>query len=197
MRKVTISVYEFSELSDASKEVAIENYRSQSQEWDNPFEDFDEGLDYAEQGFSKIETRISLHSQGGGVSFDSVVDLSKFVPDRVKNNPSLLRLVKNNVTVTTEANDSNSYSFPAESDVKMSDEIEYHRELPRVQDFLEKMLHNIRQEYMKICKELEKQAYEEEEGFFGDERIESDIEANEYEFLASGERFVLEHLIED
>lgn len=197
MRKVTIPVYEFSELSNAAKEVAIDNHRSQLQEWDNPFDDFDEGLDYGERGFSKIETRISLHSQGSGVSFDSVVDLSKFVPDRVKNNPSLLRLVKSYVTATTRANRSNAYSFPAESDVEMSDEIEYHRKLPRIWDFLETMLLNIQREYMELCKELEKKAYEEEEWFFGDEKIEGDIEANEHEFLANGERFELEHLVED
>ena len=188
MRTVRTKVYKFDELSAEAQIEAIQNFRNINNSDDFWFdvilEGFKEKLDII--GFSDATIQFSgFWSQGDGLSFDAIVNVSKFA------------------TTTNEIRVSKliDFGFIDEFTIeKTSFANHYSHEKTRYIDYstcngdnlneeLEKLCNKIESKRLYLCREfysiLEKEYYFLE----SDECVKETIILNEYEFLKDGAKF--------
>lgn len=193
MRTIETKIYKFNELNDEAKEKAISDHRVFEQEQFNPDLDY-----YKEQveskGFKNAKIFYSgFCSQGDGASFDCEIDLIKFITDNKKQLPLLYKILnsKRNLYDYIEANiEKNSYANHNSHKKTRYTEVVIQNVDKRIESVLIKEVAML-EEFIEIarlsaCDLIYNGLEKEWNDINSDECIKETIEANEYEFFATG-----------
>jgi len=191
MRTIRTKVYQFNELNDDAKEVAINWYREKNRV---DLGLFNEGAKekIEDIGFlGNVELRYSLsNSQGDGLSFscdyfDKLNEL--FIEVLGQGKEKTINCIINNCLFKLTGN-TGHYCFASTSDIDYYLE-DKEREYYRVTHIVRKVCKDLKGIYMKLCEDLEKDAYIDIEYQLSDDYIAEELIENEYEFTKSGKRF--------
>ena len=193
MRTIRTKVYQFNELNDEAKQVAIENYRNNNHEVE--FDAFREScIEQAiDTGFEYISLQYSLgYSQGDGLSFGAknCTIIEKLILEVLgTGKEKTANLLSENIYFSLHANNGH-YTYASKSD------IDFYFDFPttlqntdNLDKLAEKVLDKLQTIYMDLCKKLEKQGYSEIEYQNSDEYISENLISNEYEFTKEGNIF--------
>jgi len=188
MREIKVKVFKFDELSEESKEKAIEVWYS-SEDYCFLEDDILSELEFFdEEGiFSNVKLSYSLSwSQGDGLSFSSDIDLEKFIDKiyevKIPNwkKRALLTYINK---VTTKWN-TGHYCSCHESDV--TSELSGYDERERLECYFKSIFEHIQQYYLDTCKQLEKYGYSVLEYRMDNKEFSENCECNDYEFYEDG-----------
>lgn len=196
----TYNVYSFAELSSEAKEKAIEEIRKGRCKFGEPLYFFEEYcIDFAENaGFINPDFQYSLnYCQGDGLSFAAKGFELKRLKDLFLNHlgegkEKTALLLAKNCSISIKGN-TGFYCFASKSDVDLW--IENYTSsinctnIENIDEVCKCVLSELENIYMDVCNELEKAGYAEVEYYFSDKCIIDHIEANELEFLESGEQY--------
>ena len=192
MRTVRTKIYQFNELNDKAKQVAIENFRDNQQEI---FLDFfnEYCLEQIEEaGFKgKVSLNYSLsYSQGDGLSFnaeyfDKLNDIFKEVLGEAKQKS--IDAIINESSFTLKSTN-NYYCYASKNDLDFTLE-NYSREYKNIDLVIGKVREKLEDLYINLCKDLENKGYSEIEYQNSDEYITEEIINNKYEFTENGNLF--------
>lgn len=184
----TDTVYEFSELSEASQQKALEQIAQGNHELfdsDQLLDTFKETL--TEWGFPTETVEFSLsYSQGDGVAFYGNIALEKYLrktKQLTKFRERLRRIPFDNVEATIGRNSfGHHYSHynTMQLDLVLYDATEWQES--QAEDWTDIILEDIRT----VSRQLEKLGYAELEHVASRDYIIEQIEANEWEFTADG-----------
>lgn len=191
-RTIRTKVYQFNELSDKAKQIAIEKERNDFYEYGEPLFMFD---DYCterakEYGFydCKFQWRIS-YSQGDGLSFSGRMDAKELIEQRYPHlKKSIINALCDNITIEIKGN-TGHYCYAAKSDVDVWMDNYSRNEYNNIQILVDELKNHLEDRYMKLCKELEAEAYSWIESENEDTAIIDRLTSNEYEFTEDGRRF--------
>lgn len=193
MRTIRTKVYLFNELSKDAQQKAIEQVRNRKEVCLDFFND-DAVSKIEEVGFyGDVQLQYSLsYCQGDGLSFsckgiEETVLFSFFAEVLGAGKEKTAKVIMDNCYFVNTGNDGH-YCFASKSDIDYYLE-SYKAEYKNVNEVVGKVLEKIENLYIDLCKELEKQGYDEIEYQYSDEEIIEDIIANEYEFLKDGTRY--------
>jgi len=191
MKTVKTKVYQFKELSDEAKEKAIEDFRKKQWEFGEYLHFFGEYCQEQakERGFNDIELQYSLSwSQGDGLSFKCEnFDIEKFVNKHVPKEKKMLKRALIDYLFVKITGNTGHYCYASKSDIDLY--MDASTETPNIDKYVETLRIHLEDEYLSLCKELEKSGYDEIEYQDSDKAIIETIEANEYEFEEDGSRF--------
>lgn len=195
MKTVTkeYKVYKYDELSEKAKEKVRENF----------------GVNYAD-----IQTSIMKESftyfisenhpyfiepifqwslcccQGDGLSFECKIDLEVYL---IQNKPNMKASVKSALCEAVynlhSLGNNGRYCYANKNQIDYEYNYQYGKEFPRLYELLDNIVDEIREKYIDVCDELEKQGYSQYEYLYSDEYARETSEANEYEYLENGELF--------
>lgn len=189
-RTIRTKVYKFNELSEEAKKVAIEEERRSYMEYGEPLYMFD---DYCkekakEYGFYDCKFQWSLsYSQGDGLSFSGSIDADDLIKMAMPNlKKSIACAISKNIVIEIKGNTAH-YSYAAKSDVDVW--LEANKDYPHIDDIVHELRTYLKELYMQLCRELEKDGYSWIEEEDKDERIIERIEANEWEYTKNGKVF--------
>lgn len=196
MEKITkeYTVYKYDELSEEAKE-KVRNYFGQSDvdisfQTDILNEDFNYQIEEKYPYFVDAKFSWSLACcQGDGLSFSCDIDLGKYLDIHYPNmKTSVYDALCNAVYNLHSEGNKGHYCYARK------DQIEYDynyssREFPKLYAILEKIVDEIREEYITICKEFEKQGYSAYEYLYSDEYAKNTCESNEHRFFENGKFF--------
>lgn len=197
MRVVEEKIYKFSELSETIQTSLIEKELKYRYEYSDCLMFFvDSCQSQAEKkGFNDIELIYSFsHCQGDGLSFScSDFDLSEFLNSEackdLKLKDSQKDIFLNYFNLTIEQNNGR-YAFCSDSDVEfLLDEYSSFAciNLNNIEDLAEKIQEKIRDLYLNLCADFEKQGYAELEHYYCKDNIKACIIENDFEYYSSGE----------
>ncbi len=182
-------VYSFAELSEEAKKTALEKLRNTNVDeefWsDCVLEDATEQL--AEMGYKYARVYFSgFWSQGDGASFECTVDVPAWLKHASPvNKEKFLKLADISLYAGIKTSGRCSHEYSMTIDIEQVEYVEGLGDL--VGELGEAILEDARHEARLIYKKLEK----EYEYLTSDDAVIETIEANEYEFLASGKMFTL------
>lgn len=189
----TIDVYSFNELSESSKQKAINDYlNSDCFEYDLSFfkEDIENQL--KELNIEMTDLTYSLsHSQGDGLSFSSEFDVKHYVDLCFTELSEKRKSILIDLIHKIESNKNNGrYCYATKTGIEIIvnyDSLsEYkHRNIYKYINKLESYIQDL---YIDLCKDFEKQGYTEIENQSSVEYISETLEINEYNFLENGKR---------
>ena len=192
MRTIRTKVYQFNELNDEAKQVAIENYRNNH--YDVELDGFIEGAkERIEEAGFKGNSSLSYslgYSQGDGLSFscDYFDKLNEvFIEILGEGKQKSIDCIINDLAFSLEGNNGRYY-FASKSDLNLTLE-NYNKDYENIESVVSKIRENLENLYIKLCQDLEKQGYSEIEYQNSDEYITETLIANEYEFTKEGNIF--------
>lgn len=191
MRTETIKIFKFEELSKEAQRKAIEQHK----EWKNQdywmldlwHDCIKEEL--KEKGWHDVELQYSLSCcQGDGLSFSGVLDIKYFLDNIYSKNLSNYKKWAINEYIYTVHSEGNKghYCYASKSDIDYIENYQDGIQRNRIDNLWQDILEEIKEYYYSLCKEYEKQGYNEIDYQLSDECIIRDIQANEYEFLKNG-----------
>lgn len=192
MRTIRIKAYKFNELSTSAKQTAIEDYRKSQWDFGDVLDFFNEDCfeQISSEGFENPKVYYSLsYSQGDGLSFsaDGYKDILSLFKTRLgEGKENTAKLILEYCSLSIQGNKGN-YAYASASDIDLSLEY-YSREVPNIENIVEKVQSDLQDIYLELCKKLERQGYDEIEYSNSDESISENIIANEYEFTKEGKR---------
>lgn len=194
MRTVRIKVYQFSELNDNAKQLAIENFRN-NQELHLDFFQSDCVEQIEEKGFyGNIQLQYSLsYSQGDGLSFscghfqESFL-LPIFEEILGKGKEQTAKIIMANSSFENVEN-KGRYCYASKNDISYEFDNGGYKDYVQVHSVVSKVEEKLKDIYINLCKVLERNGYSVIEYQNSDEAIIENFEANGYEFLASGKIF--------
>jgi len=195
MRTIRTKIYTFDELSDEAKEVAIEQYRNVQEYYSDFFnDDAVEQIDKA--GFSgDVKLQYSLsYCQGEGLSFscnriEERVLLSFFAEILGEGKEKTAKIIIDNCSFVNTGNDGR-YCYASKNDIEFILEIYgTNYDKTNIENIVKKVETKIQNLYINLCKDLEKQGYEDIEYQCSDEGITETLIANDYEFLSNGKMY--------
>lgn len=196
MKTVTVTTYEFDELSDKAKKHALEKYHADGVDHQIVNEDLTEYFNYllGEHGLSGLDVRWSLnYCQGDGVAFYGKVDLDEFF----SKNPELAEEHKVAITLADGAyavdglkitKDNPHYdhynSMGLEYDILAADRDGVPYDATPVEGFLDEFRGFIKD----LSRELEIKGYKSLEERYDDRVLAAEIKDQGFLFTASGSR---------
>jgi hypothetical protein len=190
MRTIRTKVYLFNELSEESQQNAIEKEKNNLEIFLDSFNE--NAIDkITEHGFyDDIKIQYSLsYSQGDGFSFSckrikSNILLDFFIEILGKDKEKTAKIIIENCNFECNGNKSN-YCYASAFD------IDYYTNshCPNVDEIIKKVCTKLEIYYLNLCKDLEKQGYEELEFQYLDSTIKENLIANNYEFTKDGNLF--------
>jgi len=190
MRTIKTNLYEFHELSKVAQETAIEKQRN-----NDVFLDFFND-DCIEQiiasGFKgNVNLEYSLsYSQGDGLSFscDYFDNLNAlFVEILGTEKQKTIDCIINSCSFKNKGNNSR-YCYANRNDVNFELDNYYVKSSTNLENLISQVETKLRDLYINLCKELEKQGYKDIEYQNSDECIIDFFNSNEIEFYENGER---------
>lgn len=192
MRTVRLKVYKFEELTEGSKQVAIQDQRNDP--FNAPLDFFNDNA--IEQingaGFKgKVNLSYSLsYCQGDGLSFscdyfDKLNDL--FIEVLGPGKQKTIDCIINNCSFTNEGN-SGRYSYASKNDIRFELD-DYSGKNYLIHCLVSKIETKIQNLYLRLCKDLEDQGYAEISYYDSDECISENLIENDYDFLESGKLY--------
>lgn len=193
MKKIQLNIYQFSELSEEAKQIAIEDERENKYKHGEYLYFFKELCEERakELGFNDIKLQYSLsYCQGDGLSFEckEFTKLEElYLKVLGKGKEKTAKFLAENTWYQITGNKGH-YCYASKSDVDLTiewncKEYDLNGNVFEVEKQVREMLE---QKYIDLCKELEDAGYKEIEYENSDECIIEDIEANEYEFTEDG-----------
>ena len=201
MRKETIEIYKFEELSDESQEKAIEKFYDLNIYegwWDSVYEMYMQD----ETGFDIDKIYFSgFSSQGDGAMFEGSPnkDILNFITSGYNNQQyqkdwsRVIKLIKNgDINIYGSFKQHGHYyhskSYSDNLDAEMTNDWSG-KNYSNIEDILEDILEEIREHYEDICNKIYHSLEQEYEYYTSREAIEESIIANEYEFTENGEQY--------
>jgi hypothetical protein len=187
-RTIRIKLYKFNELDEAGKKVAIEWYKRTLDEDSEILYFFKEDCkEYLlERGYEMEHLTYSLSSsQGDGLSFSATLtDKEAKIRELCPNlKESVIKTIANNCYYKIEHN-KGRYCFASPTDVEFY--FDSSTLYPNIESVCREIQTGLRNEYMDICRKLEKQGYDEIDYQYTDESIIDNILSNDYEFTQDG-----------
>lgn len=191
MRTIRTKVYSFDELSKPAQQKAIEWYKTILNNDSDLLEFYPEYCKEVakEEGFEDITVQYSLSNcQGDGLSFKcETLDIERMIKEAIPNvKQSVVKAIKGNCSWYIKGN-TGHYCYAAKSDVDFY--LDVNKDYPNIENAVTIVREYIENQYMALCKELEKNGYAEIDYRYTDESIIDTIVANEYEFTKDGNRF--------
>lgn len=195
MKTIEIKLYKFSELSKEAKQTAIENWRKSNWESGDFLHFFEEDCNeqISEAGFESPAVSYSLsYSQGDGLSFkaDKYNKLSElFLKHLGQGKEKTAELLAENCTQILKGNNGR-YCFASKNDIDLYFEnysSSINTDMVNCQKVLDKVLKDLENIYIELCKNLENQGYKQIKFENSDEYIIETIEVNDYDFTEDGE----------
>jgi len=192
MRTIETKVYLFNELNEDAKQTAIDWYKRDLEIFLDCFnEDVIEKI--KEAGFlGNIKLNYSLsYSQGDGLSFscdyfDKLNEL--FIEVLGEGKQNTIDCIINNSSFKLNSN-TGHYCYASKKDLDFYLSNYYVKSQTNIDEVINKVKEKLEDLYINLCKDLEKQGYDEIEYQASDEAIIETIIANEYEFTIEGNRF--------
>lgn len=185
MKTKTITVYEFKDLDEKAKEYAKNKWYETE---DYPFltNDLTERLKDIAPYWSNIRLQYSLsYSQGDGLSFSGELDIELFLKTKM---PELRRkeILKEFIYKIYSTGNRGHYAFASQNDVDMEFNYQTGKEYKRLEKKASSVLEAVREDYLDVCKELEREGYKILEYRMTDDEFQEQCEANNYEFDING-----------
>ena len=186
----TVEIYSFEELNDKAKSAAIEKHKENSEIFLDFFND-DCHEQISENGFRgniKLQYRLS-YSQGDGLSFscDYYDNLNAlFVEVLGTEKQKTIDTIINNISFKCDGNNGR-YSYAHRNDISLELDNYYVKSSTNLDNIISKVETKLKELYIDLCKQLEKQGYDEIEHQYSDEYIISELTENDYYFKDNGE----------
>lgn len=185
MKTKSYSVYTFDELSEKAKEHAKQKYYENE---DYPFlgEDLKESLKDRAPYWKETELQYSLSCcQGDGLSFSGTLDLKAFLE---KFFPAMKRagVMLEYIYKIYSTGNKGHYQYAARAQVDIDYNYTRGRQHKRLDKLAESIVEKVRDEYMDVCKKLEKEGYGILEYRMTDDEFAEHCEVNNYEFTEDG-----------
>lgn len=189
MRTVRTKVYQFNELNDEAKQLAIENRKLKLVIDLSFFKD--EAIEKIEnEGFCNVNLGYSFnHCQGDGLSFscgitdDALLKLFNSVLGAGKEKTA--KIIMDYCSFQNNGN-TGRYCYASENDLEY--ELESNGK-PNVTELITKIEKTLKTKYYLLCKELEKLGYDEIDYQYLDETISEYLSDNDNEYLFNGREF--------
>lgn len=200
MRKETIEIYKFEELSEEVQEKVIEKFHDINTHydwWDGVYEMYMQD----ETGFDIDKIYFSgFWSQGDGAMFEGSPneDILNFITPAYNNQQyqkdwsRVIKLIKNgDINIYGSFKHSGHYyhskSYSDNLDAEMTNDW-YGKDYSNIEDILEDILEEIREYYEDLCNKIYHSLEQEYEHYTSRESIEETIISNEYEFTKDGKQ---------
>ena len=188
MKTIEIKLYKFTELSEQAKNVAIEKQRNHEIEFDWFYDFCHEQI--SESGFKgNIKLQYSLsYSQGDGLSFscDYFDNLNTlFVEILGTEKQKTIDFIINNCSLKINSNNSR-YCYAHRNDVNFELDNYYVKSSTNLDNLISKVETKLRDLYINLCNELEKQGYDEIENQYSDEYVTETLIENDCYFTIDG-----------
>lgn len=194
MKTIEINLYKFEELSEDSKQTAIENYRTDAQNDGFGLYWFSEMCEdkLSALGFinPKVQYRLS-YSQGDGLSFsaDGYTGLLQlFIGELGTHHAKLAQFLCDNATLQIKGN-TGHYCYASKSDIDLYLEVYSTNETRLIDQVVENVMAEITRIYLDACRILENDGYSQIEYEDSDEYIIESIIANDYDFTEDGKMY--------
>ena len=189
MKTKTINIYSFDELSEKAKEKAQNHFGEHHADFetDNLEDDFTEQLKEDYPFFINPKFQWSLgYCQGDGLSFScDYIDLNIYLEKYYPNMKTSVFDALCNAIYNFKSNGNNGhYCYASKSDIDY--EYNYYKEYKHINNLLDKIVDEIREIYIDICKKFENQGYEAYSYLYTEEYAKDTCEANVYEFDEEG-----------
>jgi hypothetical protein len=188
MKTIEIKLYKFTELSEQAKNVAIEKQR-------NHEIDFDWFSDYcheqiSEKGFKgNIKLQYSLsYCQGDGLSFscDYFNNLNAlFVEILGTEKQKTIDCIINNCSLKIKGND-RRYCYAHRNDINFELDNYYVKSSTNLDNLISEVESKLKDLYIDLCNELQKQGYDDIENQYSDEYITETLIEKDYYFTIDG-----------
>lgn len=188
MRIEQLKIYQIKELSKEAQQEAIEQYRNMNKDYLYFFQD-----DCIEQLKDKFWDDVRLqyslsYCQGDGLSFSGKLDLKKFLENvySVKLPKYKIWAIDEYIYKVHSKGNTGHYCYSADNQIECDYNYYDNKRRKNLDKLWDNILSEIKEYYMTICKDLEKQGYAQLDYENSDEYIIEHFEANEYEFLENG-----------
>lgn len=194
MRTIRTKVYNFNELSNEAKAVAIENFKNNQEVCLDFFNE--ECTEQIEEAgfFDDVKLQYSLsYCQGDGLSFscskvkESLL-LSFFVEILGKNKEKTAKIIIENCIFENTGNNGNHYCYASKNDIEFICE-NYKSDIDNIDAIVSQVENKLQILYIDLCKKLENQGYSEIEYQRSDEAVMESLIENGYEFTIEGNKF--------
>jgi hypothetical protein len=190
MKTIEIQLYKFDELSDESRQNAIEMQRNSKYNiYLDSFNDnaHEQIIDAGFRGKIKLQYSLS-YCQGDGLSFscdyfDKLNDL--FIEILGEGKQKTIDCLINNCSFKME-NTNNRYYFASKNDLDFYLDNYYVKSQSNIDLVIEKVKEKLEDLYIDLCKSLEKQGYNEIDYQNSDEYISEMLISNDYDFTKNG-----------
>ena len=187
MKTIEIELYKFTELSESAKNKAIENERKHEIEFDW-FSDFCHEQ-ISENGFKgNIKLQYSLScSQGDGLSFscDYFDNLNAlFIEILGTEKQKTIDCIINNISFKCDGNNGR-YCYASKNDISLELD-DYKGNNYLIHEIVSKVESKLKDLYIDLCNQLEKQGYNDIEHQYSDEYIIETLTENDYYFTING-----------
>lgn len=177
-------VYPFKELGKEAKEYAIAKHYEYE---DFPFleDDLNESLsEFKYWEDTKLQYSLSC-CQGDGLSFSGTLNLEKWISEKMpdlKHKETLKEYIYN---IFSKGN-TGHYSFASKNDIDWECNYSHGKTHKRLDKEAERIVSAVREDYMTICRKLEKEGYAILEYRMTHEEFEDYAEVNGYEYTENG-----------
>ena len=187
MKTIEIELYKFTELSENAKNVAIENERKNEIQFDW-FSDFCHEQ-ISENGFKgNIKLQYSLScSQGDGLSFscDYFDNLNAlFIEILGTEKQKTIDTILNNISFKCDGNNGR-YCYASKNDITLELD-DYKGNNYLIHEIVSKVESKLKDLYIDLCNQLEKQGYDDIEYQYSEEYITETLIENDYYFTIDG-----------
>ena len=189
MKTIEIELYKFTELSENAKSAAIEKHKENSEIFLDFFND-DCHEQISENGFKgNIKLQYSLsYSQGDGLSFscdyyDNLNEL--FVEILGTEKQKTIDTILNNISFKYDGNNGR-YCYASRSNIILELDNYYVKSSTNIDNLISKVEYKLKDLYIDLCNQLEKQGYDDIQYQYSDEYIAETLTENDYNFTING-----------
>ena len=188
MKTIEIELYKFTELSESAKNKAIEKHKENSEIFLDFFSD-DCHEQIREKGFKgNIKLQYSLScSQGDGLSFscDYFDNLNAlFIEILGTEKQKTIDCIINNISFKCDGNNGR-YCYASKNDISLELD-DYKGNNYLIHEIVSKVESKLKDLYIDLCNQLEKQGYNDIEHQYSDEYIIETLTENDYYFTING-----------
>ena len=190
MKTIEIELYKFTELSETAKNAAIEKHKENSEIFLDFFSD-DCHEQIREKGFKgNIKLQYSLScSQGDGLSFscDYFDNLNAlFIEILGTEKQKTIDSIINNISFKCDGNNGR-YCYASKNDITLElDDYCHVKSSTNIDNLISKAESKLKDLYIDLCNELEKQGYNDIEHQYSDEYIIETLTENDCYFTIDG-----------
>lgn len=188
-----IKVYSFSELSEEAQEKAIETERDYKYQSCDMLYFFQEDVDQQlkEKYWDDIKLAYSLSCcQGDGLSFSGELNLKAFLDNvySVKLPEYKKWALNEYIYPVYSTGNTGHYCYANKNQIEYDYNC-YDKGYQKIEKLWQDVLEEIKEYYVTLCKEFEKQGYNEIEYQLSDECIKEELENNNIEYTEDGRIF--------